>query len=68
MDEVESSAMWIAIYMYKLYSICYCIHATNDEVRRIRKSFIVELIATLTLCRGGGSAIICITLDCIRTI
>lgn len=33
--DVTSSAMWIGIYMYKLYSICYCIHITADEVWHI---------------------------------
>ncbi|CRL04888.1 CLUMA_CG017939, isoform A [Clunio marinus] len=40
LEEVTSTVMWIAIYMYKLFSLCYCIHATNDEI----KMFLLKLL------------------------
>lgn len=43
--------MWIAIYMYKLYSICYCIQATCDEVGfRNCERFSIELVVTFRIC------------------
>jgi hypothetical protein len=31
-DDMWSSGLWISIYLYKVYSLCYCIHITVDEV------------------------------------
>lgn len=32
MGDVWGTAMWIAIFLYKLYSICHCFQTTSDEV------------------------------------
>ncbi|KAL7028641.1 hypothetical protein ACKWTF_005934 [Chironomus riparius] len=39
-DEIWSSGLWISIYMYKVYSMCYCIHITVDEI----KIFLLQIL------------------------
>lgn len=72
-QEISSSAMWITIYMYKLYSICYCIQSTGDEVCESRTFLCAQLLPSwfyfkCSLYRREKLDTICINLACIRTI